>query len=536
MIPTVSAMEESERTVTSAICENKKIKDFSEELVDFPHIVEYIKNLHDLIKLQQTELEELKVKLHDHEKNFRNNETQTDIVESAENALSREWTTDNEEKASIVDQVTEAAESAMKQTGFVYEETTGLYYDYNSGYYYDAKSGLYYNGNTGTYYYYDKDSQSYKFYSQIQSKPDDPIPAAKNTKGKGKKSRESNKVLDDIHEIDGRKKVKLRKTEEESDGTEPEEGECLDTDEDESSSSEEDGSTSSSGDKQIDKDEGVSKIYPPCMRIIVKETNLPNLKVGSLFMVTCIGGSIGREGDHSVTVPDINISKHHARLQYNEEKKVYEVIDLGSRNGTLLNGNRLSAAKQESEPSEIIHGSILQLGATKLLCHIHSGHETCGHCEPGLVQSNDTAMDSLISIKSRYQSELRRLKSKFGVDKDNTRSASRLASGYEDRAQTRRNHVGSSSQHVKTQQSSLHESISKDNMGFKMLSKMGWTEGKSLGKSGDGVLEPVPLLQNVEKAGFGATGEQIQSLQEDPSSKKKQDIWKKTRQRFDDIA
>ncbi|XP_032455780.1 angiogenic factor with G patch and FHA domains 1 isoform X6 [Nasonia vitripennis] len=492
-------MEESERTVTSAICENKKIKDFSEELVDFPHIVEYIKNLHDLIKLQQTELEELKVKLHDHEKNFRNNETQTDIVESAENALSREWTTDNEEKASIVDQVTEAAESAMKQTGFVYEETTGLYYDYNSGYYYDAKSGLYYNGNTGTYYYYDKDSQSYKFYSQIQSKPDDPIPAAKNTKGKGKKSRESNKVLDDIHEIvTGLSRISIERYRQHA--------------------------------------LGVSKIYPPCMRIIVKETNLPNLKVGSLFMVTCIGGSIGREGDHSVTVPDINISKHHARLQYNEEKKVYEVIDLGSRNGTLLNGNRLSAAKQESEPSEIIHGSILQLGATKLLCHIHSGHETCGHCEPGLVQSNDTAMDSLISIKSRYQSELRRLKSKFGVDKDNTRSASRLASGYEDRAQTRRNHVGSSSQHVKTQQSSLHESISKDNMGFKMLSKMGWTEGKSLGKSGDGVLEPVPLLQNVEKAGFGATGEQIQSLQEDPSSKKKQDIWKKTRQRFDDIA
>lgn len=59
-------------------------------------------------------------------------------MESKVNALSQEWTTDNEEKASILDQVTEAAESAMKQIGFVYEETTGLYYDYNSGYYYDA--------------------------------------------------------------------------------------------------------------------------------------------------------------------------------------------------------------------------------------------------------------------------------------------------------------------------------------------------------------------------------------------------------------
>lgn len=59
---------------------------------------------------------------------------------------------------------------------------------------YFQKSGLYYNGNTGTYYYYDKDSQSYKFHSQLPSKPDDPMLAAKNTRGKGKKSRKDNKV------------------------------------------------------------------------------------------------------------------------------------------------------------------------------------------------------------------------------------------------------------------------------------------------------------------------------------------------------
>lgn len=45
------------------------------------------------------------------------------------------------------------------------------------------------------------------------------------------------------------------------------------------------------------------------MRIIVKETTLPKLKVGSLFLVAYTGGSIGREGDHSVVIPDINISK-----------------------------------------------------------------------------------------------------------------------------------------------------------------------------------------------------------------------------------
>lgn len=52
-----------------------------------------------------------------------------------------------------------------------------------------------------------------------------------------------------------------------------------------------------------------AKTYPPCMRIIVKETNLQKLKIGSLFIVTYTGGSLGREGDHSVLIPDINISK-----------------------------------------------------------------------------------------------------------------------------------------------------------------------------------------------------------------------------------
>lgn len=53
----------------------------------------------------------------------------------------------------------------------------------------------------------------------------------------------------------------------------------------------------------------LAKNYPPCMRIIVKETDLVELKLGSLFLVTYTGGSLGREGDHSVLIPDINISK-----------------------------------------------------------------------------------------------------------------------------------------------------------------------------------------------------------------------------------
>ena len=54
-------------------------------------------------------------------------------------SLSQDWDVSHNVKSSnIIDQVKEVAESALLQTGFVYEQTSGMYYDYNTGYYYDT--------------------------------------------------------------------------------------------------------------------------------------------------------------------------------------------------------------------------------------------------------------------------------------------------------------------------------------------------------------------------------------------------------------
>lgn len=37
----------------------------------------------------------------------------------------------------------------------------------------------------------------------------------------------------------------------------------------------------------------------------------------------------------------------------------------------------------------------------------------------------------------------------------------------------------------------LIRSIPSENKGFKMLSKLGWSQGQALGKNNDGLLEPV---------------------------------------------
>lgn len=62
---------------------------------------------------------------------------QTDFLDF--NKSSQDWNVSHDVKPlSIVDQVKQVAESALLQTGFVYEKTSGMYYDYNTGYYYDT--------------------------------------------------------------------------------------------------------------------------------------------------------------------------------------------------------------------------------------------------------------------------------------------------------------------------------------------------------------------------------------------------------------
>ncbi|XP_043464831.1 angiogenic factor with G patch and FHA domains 1 [Leptopilina heterotoma] len=504
------------------------------ELNQFPHVLKFMQKCQLRIKEQKSLIAKLQkeiIKLQGQQlilkKSFTNSETQTSFSDGdgSRNEITKIWNSTAEDNpTNFVDEIKKVAELAVQQTGFVYEETTGLYYDYNTGYYYDAKMGLYYDGNSGIYYYYDEQSNSYKFHSQAYIEKADE---------QNKELKESTKRK--LRKLKRNRSNKHRMISEDYQSNEHEEGECSESDS--SCSSQEAESTQFTSDENDDDDDrDLAKTYPPCMRIVVKETNLSKLKLGTLFLIPYTGGSIGREGNHNVLIQDINISKHHARFQYNEEKKLYEIIDLGSRNGTILNNVRMSVAKQESDPFEVIHGSILQVGCTKLLCHVHEGYETCENCEPGLLLANSTINETCISKIQQYKSELRRLKSKFGVESSNDVAASNVAVGYQDRAQARRQCNGSSDQYAKTEQTSLESSIAKDNKGFKLLSRMGWSEGQSLGKEGSGILEPVPIMQNSSKSGLGYKDCNPIPLDENVSTKKKQKLLQKMQDRYSKLS
>lgn len=75
------------------------------------------------------------------EKNVIHAFTQTDNVNfnSEAQTVTNLNQTESEPK-SVTEDIKEAAEQAMQNMGFVYEETSGMYYDYNTGYYYNAVS------------------------------------------------------------------------------------------------------------------------------------------------------------------------------------------------------------------------------------------------------------------------------------------------------------------------------------------------------------------------------------------------------------
>jgi pSer/pThr/pTyr-binding forkhead associated (FHA) protein len=88
-------------------------------------------------------------------------------------------------------------------------------------------------------------------------------------------------------------------------------------------------------------------------RLVVLE---PKHRRGTAYAISGAIG-IGRESDNTIVIADDNyLSGHHARVSSGEGRVV--VDDLSSRNGTYLNGTRIS------EPRTVKVGDRIQIGYT----------------------------------------------------------------------------------------------------------------------------------------------------------------------------
>ncbi|KAK8723086.1 hypothetical protein OTU49_011836 [Cherax quadricarinatus] len=416
-------------------------------------------------------------------------------------------------KLSVTDQVKAVATEAVYGSGYVFQEDLGLYFDYTSGYYYNAENGLYYDGKTGTYFYYDHTKQAYEFYSQVA------------TKNQGKRKLKKDEGDEETQQEKKKKLTNLKAI----NVAEKEEGECSDTDEEDNKDEVAVGSEEEiEVIKEIGEDTGMSEDsneneeeevhIPPSLRLMVTESDSGRIKVGTLHLITLNGGTVGRESRNLVQLPDLTISKVHAEISYKSDgpdDHHYFIKDLGSNNGTFVNGVRLSEARETSQEVEIGHGWQLQFGAVKLKCHVHPKRLTCNECEPGLVLSNiSSQMKSVVGgsvtsfkdAKSREKArkkQLKALRKKYAVTAQGELPST--DGQYTDRSLKRLKEVGSDNPYEKTEVASTDTALRDNNKGYTILQKMGWSEGQALGKSKGGITEPIQAESVVGSAGLGCT-------------------------------
>ena len=68
---------------------------------------------------------------------------------------------------------------------------------------------------------------------------------------------------------------------------------------------------------------------------------------------------IGRKPECDFCIPDNTVSRKHARIEVGPEGDRYVLTDLGSHNGTMVNGQRIA------EPVEITRGDLIMFGQTE---------------------------------------------------------------------------------------------------------------------------------------------------------------------------
>ncbi|NEQ51771.1 MAG: adenylate/guanylate cyclase domain-containing protein [Leptolyngbya sp. SIO3F4] len=94
-----------------------------------------------------------------------------------------------------------------------------------------------------------------------------------------------------------------------------------------------------------------------------------------LWLIGTSYWTIGRSDDNTFVLPDRWISRNHAMLQFNENGEFY-LIDLGSRNGSFVNGRRVSV------PVTLRHGDKLTFGQTELQFYCHAAAPVVNPPEP----------------------------------------------------------------------------------------------------------------------------------------------------------
>ncbi|MEU6827897.1 FHA domain-containing protein [Nocardia beijingensis] len=90
-------------------------------------------------------------------------------------------------------------------------------------------------------------------------------------------------------------------------------------------------------------DEATVTQFEPGLPRRVSRSSPPAARPSAVVRIVSGTLRMGRATDNDIVVPDLMVSRHHAELRVIAEGR-YRVVDLGSHNGTYVNGSRVEAA------------------------------------------------------------------------------------------------------------------------------------------------------------------------------------------------
>ncbi|KIK63146.1 hypothetical protein GYMLUDRAFT_57884 [Collybiopsis luxurians FD-317 M1] len=282
--------------------------------------------------------------------------------------------------------------------------------------------------------------------------------------------------------------------------------------------------------------------------LVLKSRALPESRIAVIDVYSQV--QLGRDNPVSENIPrirlkEMEVSKLHATIYWDEASNTWGVVDMGSKHGTFLRHSnglnadrsqfvdreiRLSSPRTASIPQSLYHLDQLTLGTTTFVVHIHESRLPCEECSPGVgediplfasekkrLSTKDISSSRTLSSKAALQQLKRKLISRHSMSSDLAANTSQ----YVDRSARRRALYPASSADAPGLSStpSSHSAtpplraeptsqpavpIPTTSLGYKLLVKQGWHAGTSLGITEGGRIEPLELKSNFDRSGLGS--------------------------------
>ncbi|ORY49448.1 hypothetical protein BCR33DRAFT_763225 [Rhizoclosmatium globosum] len=308
----------------------------------------------------------------------------------------------------------------------------------------------------------------------------------------------------------------------------------------------------------------------PIIRLVVITTSLKDFSPDQIICIDTINPEtsnisfqLGRDEGH-LFLRELSVSRSHATIfsqrvlcpVYGGWTDYVYICDLGSTQGTFVDGERVADAKEKGKLKRLVHDTKLVIGSTEFKVHVHR-EWPCAGCKTtssNLVQTHssiktfsskakEAPQTGNVSIVNTHKAELNNLKrTLLGTTKTGATTYDSVQSEYLDRSSIRRklfeNHnepfnnqgvvesqvVNSSrlssqqqqqhvlehlyNQHIENESTSdimIEEDTASRvaGVGEAMLSKLGWKEGSGLGKREDSIKEPIQVQKKEGNFGLG---------------------------------